>query len=150
MRLRELFEPDLIQLRLQSTSRDEILKELVSMLDLDKKSEKILYKMFKRRQNLGSTGVGNGIAFVFTRTLLVNRLRLGFGRQPEGVDFKAIDDKPVFHFFLILAPPIEATNQFLPAFGKLAQLSRDPEVPELLSKLETREEFLELVDSKDE
>jgi mannitol/fructose-specific phosphotransferase system IIA component (Ntr-type) len=142
MRLKELFDPDLINLRLD-------LKELVSMLGLDKKSAKTLHKMFWRRQNLGSTGVGNGIAFVFTRTKLVDRLRLGFGRQPEGVDFKAMDNKPVFHFFLILAPPIETASQFLPAFGKLAQLSREPDFGGLLSKPETTEEFLDLMDSKD-
>ena len=149
MRLRELFDPDLINLRLEGTSRDEILKELVSMLGLDKKSAKTLHKMFWRRQNLGSTGVGNGIAFVFTRTNFVDRLRLGFGRQPEGVDFKAMDKKPVFHFFLIVGPVHDPANEYLPVFGKLAQFSREPDFGGLLSKPETAEEFLDLIDSRD-
>src|SRR5690554_6988028 len=99
MILREFFDRDVIALDLEGESKDEILKELIGLLGLDEKSEGILFKMLKRRENLGSTGIGNGIAIPHCRSLVVNRLRIAFGRKPAGVDYKAIDDQPVHYFF---------------------------------------------------
>ena len=148
MRLRELFTADVVKLDLESESKDDLLKELVSLLDLDEKSEAILFKTLKRRENLGSTGIGKGIAIPHCRSLVVNRLRLAYGRKPSGVDFKAIDNEPVHNFFLIVAPPLEVSNQYLPVLGKIAQFAKDPEVPEALLELDSAEEFLELLDEK--
>src|SRR5690606_25894324 len=55
MELREFFAEDAIRLNLEGTTKDEILKELISLLKLDEKSEGMLFKMLKRRENLGST-----------------------------------------------------------------------------------------------
>ena len=69
---------------------------------------------------------------------MVNKLRVAFGRKSEGVDFKAIDEKPVNFFFLIVAPPLEVSNQYLPVLGKIAQFSKEPDVPERLLALKSR------------
>ena len=61
MRLREFFSEDAIQLELESTSKDGVLKELVSLLKLDEKAQAMLFKMLKRRETLGSTGIGQHI-----------------------------------------------------------------------------------------
>ena len=148
MRLRELFTAEVVELDLKSDSKDDLLKELVSLLGLDEKSEGILFKTLKRRENLGSTGIGKGIAIPHCRSLVVNRLRLAYGRKPGGTDFNAIDGGPVFNFFLIVAPPLEVSNQYLPVLGKIAQFAKDPEVPERLLELKTPEEFLMLLDQK--
>jgi mannitol/fructose-specific phosphotransferase system IIA component (Ntr-type) len=148
MELREFFSEDVITLDLNGEGKDEILKELISLLQLPEKSEGILYKMLKRRENLGSTGLGHGIAIPHCRSLVVNRLRVAFGRKRTGIDFKAIDDKPVSFFFLIVAPPLEVSNQYLPVLGKVAQLCREADVPKRLNKIETPAEFLELLDEK--
>src|SRR3981081_1791355 len=113
MELRDFFAEDAIKLDLQGTTKDEILKELISLLGLDEKSEGMLYKMLKRRENLGSTGIGRGIAIPHCRSLVVSKLRVAFGRKASGVDFKAIDDKPVNFFFLIVAPPLEGSTQYI-------------------------------------
>lgn len=148
MELREFFSEDVINLDLKGESKDDILKELISLLQLPEKSESILYKMLKRRENLGSTGIGHGIAIPHCRSLVVNRLRVAFGRKRAGIDFKAIDDKPVSYFFLIVAPPLEVSNQYLPVLGKIAQLCREADVPDRLKKIESPAEFLELLDEK--
>jgi PTS system nitrogen regulatory IIA component len=149
MHLREFFSPDAIKLELEGSSKDEILKELISLLSLDEKSEGMLYKMLKRRENLGSTGIGRGIAIPHCRSLVVSRLRVAFGRKPQGIDFKAIDDRPVYNFFLIVAPPLEVSNQYLPVLGKVAQFAKEPDVPERLEKLGSPQEFIELLGEKD-
>lgn len=148
MRLRELFTPEVVNLDIESESKDNILKELIGLLGMDEKSEAILFKTLKRRENLGSTGIGKGIAIPHCRSLVVNRLRLAYGRKPEGVDFKAIDGNPVHNFFLIVAPPLEVSNQYLPVLGKIAQFAKDPEVPTQLKEIETPEEFLKLLEEK--
>ncbi|HEU0052683.1 MAG TPA: PTS sugar transporter subunit IIA [Longimicrobium sp.] len=139
---------DAIQLDLKGESKDEILKELIGLLGVDEKSQGILFKMLKRRENLGSTGIGKGIAIPHCRSLVVNRLRVAFGRKKGGVDFKAVDDQPVFNFFLIVAPPLEVSNQYLPVLGRIAQFAKDGDVPGRLETLGDPKEFLALLGEK--
>jgi len=148
MELRDFFNKEAICLNLKGETKDEIIKELIGLLGLDEKSEGILFKMLKRRENLGSTGIGRGIAIPHCRSLVVNRLRVAFGRKPEGVDFNAIDNQPVYYFFLVVAPPLEVSNQYLPVLGKIAQFAKEPDVPKRLQELKTPEEFLDLIAEK--
>jgi mannitol/fructose-specific phosphotransferase system IIA component (Ntr-type) len=148
MELRDFFSEDAVELNLQSVSKDDVLKELIGLLKLEDKSEAMLFKMLKRRENLGSTGIGRSIAIPHCRSLVVTRLRVAFGRRAAGVDFRAIDDKPVKFFFLIVAPPLEVSNQYLPVLGKIAQFSKEPDVPERLLTISTSAEFMDLLKEK--
>lgn len=148
MELREFFSLEAVELNLKGSSKDDVLKELISLLNLDEKADGMLFKMLKRRENLGSTGIGRGIAIPHCRSLVVNKLRVAFGRKPGGVDFKAMDDKPVNYLFLIVAPPLEVSNQYLPVLGKIAQFGKEIDVPEKLSQLGTPEDFMKLLADK--
>lgn len=148
MELREFFSEDAIKLELEGTTKDDVLKELIALLGLDDKSEGMLFKMLKRRENLGSTGIGRGIAIPHCRSLVVNKLRVAFGRKSSGLDFKAIDEKPVNFFFLIVAPPLEVSNQYLPVLGKIAQFSKEPDVPERLLSISQPSDFMALLEEK--
>jgi mannitol/fructose-specific phosphotransferase system IIA component (Ntr-type) len=148
MELREFFNEGAVQLDLKGEGKDEILKELIALLKVDEKSQGILFKMLKRRENLGSTGIGKGIAIPHCRSLVVNRLRVAFGRKTSGVDFKAIDEQPARYFFLIVAPPLEVSNQYLPVLGKIAQFSKEPDVSTRLDQLTNPSEFLALLQEK--
>lgn len=148
MLLRDFFSTDTIELELEAETKDEALKELVSLFGLDEKSQGILFKMLKRRENLGSTGIGRGIAIPHCRSLVVNRLRVAFGRKASGLDFKAIDGKPVRHIFLIVAPPLEVSNQYLPVLGKIAQFSKEDDIPDLLAGLEEPADFIRLLEER--
>jgi PTS system nitrogen regulatory IIA component len=148
MELRDFFSEDAVELNLQSVSKDDVLKELIGLLKLEDKSEAMLFKMLKRRENLGSTGIGRSIAIPHCRSLVVTKLRVAFGRRSAGVDFRAIDDKAVKFFFLIVAPPLEVSNQYLPVLGKIAQFSKEPDVPERLLSISTPAEFMDLLKEK--
>ncbi len=148
MELREFFAEDAIKLDLEGQTKDDVLKELIGLLKLDEKSDAMLFKMLKRRENLGSTGIGRGIAIPHCRSLVVTKLRVAFGRKASGLDFRAIDDKPVQFFFLIVAPPLEVSNQYLPVLGKIAQFSKEPDVPERLLKLTQPGQFMDLLKEK--
>ncbi len=146
MQLRDFFDRSAVDLNLKGSTKDDILRELVGLLRLDDKNQSILFKMLKRRENLGSTGIGRGIAIPHCRSLVVDRLRVAYGRRAAGVDFNAIDSQPVHDFFLIVAPPLEVSNQYLPVLGKLAQFAKVPEISGRLAEVKTAEEFLDLVE----
>jgi mannitol/fructose-specific phosphotransferase system IIA component (Ntr-type) len=104
--------------------------------------------LLKRRELLGSTGVGRGIAIPHCRSLSLPRLRLAFGLHPAGLDYDSLDHRPVHVFFLIVAPPNEVSNQYLPVLGKIAQFAQGPEVPEALRRLASVEELYGLLEQK--
>src|SRR5512132_2477330 len=143
MELREFFSEDAVKLDLVGTTKDDILRELIGLLKLDEKSEGMLFKMLKRRENLGSTGIGRGIAIPHCRSLVVDRLKLAYGRTRSGVEYRSVDGKPVTNFFMIVAPPLEISNDYLPVLGRLAQFAKQPDVPERLAALKSPEELLD-------
>ena len=65
-----------------------------------------------------------------------------------GRSLGAIDDKPVHFFFLIVAPPLEVSNQYLPVLGKIAQFSKESDVPQRLLGLTEPVQFLDLLKEK--
>jgi nitrogen PTS system EIIA component len=148
MPLKDFFTPDAVSLELRGTAKDGILSELVALLRIDDRSAETLLRVLQRRESLGSTGVGRGIAIPHCRSLVVSRLRLAYGHKTEGIEFQAIDGRPVFDFFLIVAPPLEVSNQYLPVLGKIAQFAKEPDVPQRLAALTSAEEFFRLLEEK--
>ena len=148
MLLREFFSPDAISLDLQGTTKEEILRELIHLLKLDEKSEATLLKKLQQREELGSTGIERGFAIPHARSLVVNKLRVAFGRKASGVDYKTMDSKPAQFFFLIVAPPLEVSNQYLPVLGKIAQFSKEADVASRLQQIASPREFLGLLEEK--
>jgi mannitol/fructose-specific phosphotransferase system IIA component (Ntr-type) len=148
MQLKDFFSPDAITLSLSGGSKDEILAELVGLLRMDERSSGTLLRVIQRRENLGSTGIGRGIAIPHCRSLVVSRLRLAFGHRRDGIEFQAIDAKPVYNFFLIVAPPLEISNQYLPVLGKIAQLAKEPDLPDRLAALKSPDDFFRLLEEK--
>jgi mannitol/fructose-specific phosphotransferase system IIA component (Ntr-type) len=148
MQLREFFQPDAIALDLRGADKDAVLAELVGLLGMGDRNADTLLRVLQRRESLGSTGMGRGIAIPHCRSLVVDHLRLAYGQHRTGVEFQAIDAKPVHHFFLIVAPPLEISNQYLPVLGRIAQFCKDAEVPDRLSQLRNADEFFNLLEAK--
>jgi nitrogen PTS system EIIA component len=148
MHLKDFFTPDSITFALRGESKEEVLAELVALLRMDERSSGTLLRIIQRRETLGSTGIGRGIAIPHCRSLVVNRLRVAFGHRRDGVEYQAVDNKPVTNFFLIVAPPLEISNQYLPVLGRIAQFAKEPDVPDRLAALRTAEDFLRLLEEK--
>jgi len=148
VQLRDLFTRDAISLDLQATSKDAVLAELIGLLRVDDRAAETLLRVLQRRESLGSTGVGRGLAIPHSRSLVTNRLRLAYGRHRTGIDFQAIDGRPVFDFFLIVAPPLEVSNQYLPVLGRIAQFAKDADIPDRLAALTSPEDFFRLLEEK--
>ena len=78
MYLHDFLDSSAIKLDLTSSTKDEVLDEMVALLGLDERSTHQLGRLLKRRELLGSTGVGRGIAIPHCRSLALSRLRLAF------------------------------------------------------------------------
>jgi nitrogen PTS system EIIA component len=148
MRLRDFFTPGAISFDLQATDKDSALDELVRLLGVDPRAGETLLRVLQRRESLGSTGMGRGIAIPHCRSLVANRLRLAYGQSRKGVEFHAIDGRPVHHLFLIVAPPLEISNQYLPVLGRIAQFAKEPDVPDRLAALTQADDFFRLLEEK--
>ena len=148
MPLRDFLDPGSVQLRLAASSREAALPEMVGLLRLGDRPAATIVRQLLRREMLGSTGFGNGIAIPHCRTLAVSRLRLAFGRHEAGIPWQAMDSRPVHVIFLIVAPPAEMSNQYLPLLGRIAQFVQDPQVPRALRELRSAEEFWTLIDQR--
>ena len=137
-----------VHLALDGTTKEEVLGALVSELGLASQDAAMVLRILQRREHLGSTGIGRGVAIPHCRTPLVDRLRIVFGRRPGGVEFEAVDNQPVFYVFLLVAPPIEVSNDYLPVLGRIAQLVKEPDVPQRLGEVASPAEFLQLLAEK--
>jgi len=146
MKLVDFFSADEVSLHLRASEKDTALREMVELLDLDGDAEEILYKLLTKREHLGSTGIGKGVAIPHCRSLVVERLRVAYGRKPEGLAFDAVDAKPVYHFFLIVAPPVEISNQYLPVLGKIAQFCKNPKNLQRLAEASSTDEFFKVIE----
>jgi mannitol/fructose-specific phosphotransferase system IIA component (Ntr-type) len=148
MQLRDFFTDDAVSLDLRASTKDQALEEMAKLLALDERATQTLLRVLRRRESLGSTGVGRGVAIPHCRSLVASRLRLAFGRHTAGLEYGAIDDRPVRFLFLIVAPPLEISNQYLPVLGRIAQFAKEPDVPERLAAMTEPAEFFSLLDEK--
>jgi mannitol/fructose-specific phosphotransferase system IIA component (Ntr-type) len=108
----------------------------------------LLLDMLRRRESLGSTGIGKGVAIPHGRSLAISELRVLFARSEPGVEFDAVDSKPVHLFFLIVAPPQDKRNEYLPLLGRIAELVKDRKVRDRLRKVEDFEDLRELLEEQ--
>lgn len=125
MALTDFLATGSIELDLPAESKDAALAAIVGLLGLEPRPTATLLRLLARRELLGSTGVGRGIAIPHCRSLVVNRLRMAYARLATPLPWEAIDGQPVRHLFLIVAPPVEMANQYLPTLGNLAQFARE-------------------------
>lgn len=148
MRLQDLLDADAIQLDLGGGTKDEVLARMVSLLGLSPSATVTIVDLVRRREGLGSTGVGNSIAIPHCRSLMIDRVRLAFGRHVQGVAYDAMDGEPVHFIFMIVAPPVEVSNLYLTVLGKVAQFVRESDVPTRLGALTEPAGLYALMDEK--
>lgn len=139
------FHEDLFIPELRASSKDGVLKEMAAWLESSKKVYRasIIYDLLKKREGLGSTGIGVGVAIPHCRSIAVEKLTVLFAIKSKGVDFKSADGKPVKLFFMVVAPPHDI--RYLVFLGKLVELLTDKKIKKMLLKVKSFEEFKNLV-----
>jgi PTS system nitrogen regulatory IIA component len=96
----------------KATNKEAALKELLQLAQesgaFPKKVTPALAKKIAEREALGSTGIGNGVAVPHVKGEDVKQVSLVLGRSRAGIEWHAIDGRPVHTIFLLAAPPNEA------------------------------------------
>jgi len=146
VRLLDYIEPHYITEALTATTREGVLRELSRPLvqDLTNSLQEKVIEILLKREELQSTAVGGGIAIPHGKIPEFPRIRIGVGIHPSGVEFRAVDRRPVTLFFLLLAPPQESAL-YLQLLGLIARLIRSQEVRGNLVGARTRQEILDIL-----
>lgn len=144
MNLASLLSKDRIILSLKPGKKEKVIENLVYAIKKGTDAELIVSTLLKREE-LGSTGIGKGIAIPHCRSLAVDKLEIAVGRTTKPMKFNAIDKKPVSLIFLIIAPPQDPGNQYLITLGKIVQIAKVMAKKKLISKPNTPDEFITLI-----
>jgi len=128
---------------LSAATKDEALDEITSKFVENRciRNQDILLAMLKQRENLGSTGIGKAIAIPHGRSTSVKDVMIAFGKSEKGIDFGAVDNKPVHLIFMVVAPPIEQSNKYLPILGKLVETINNIKNRKALMQVQTFEDL---------
>jgi mannitol/fructose-specific phosphotransferase system IIA component (Ntr-type) len=144
----QLLSPASINLSLKSTDRDSVLEELVNQIPQlagQPAARQTLLRALHEREQLYSTGIGDGIALPHARNALVGLVDapiIVFGRRKEGIPYGAIDSAPAKLFFLLIAPTV---TQHLAVLARLGRLLRDPKLRQNLLAAETPQSVIDLI-----
>jgi len=151
MQITGMLKKDSIIEELQATSKRAVLAELSEILRRDTEGlpPGAMVDVLLEREKLGSTGIGDGIAIPHGKLKNLDRLMISFGRSRQGIDFDAIDGRPVHLFFLLMAPE-SSTGQHLKALAKISRMLKDPEFRNGLMAATSAEEIYRKIAEKDE
>jgi mannitol/fructose-specific phosphotransferase system IIA component (Ntr-type) len=134
---------DDIHLALTGATQLDVLRQLTSCFELDPESRSTMLKALLRRESIGATALGHGVAVPHCRTSSLPGLRVAFGRHPAGVAWGAPDAEPVHFIFLLAAPHV--SSEYLPVLGKVAHFLNSPENRRRLGEITSTDEFFRLI-----
>ena len=150
MKLSKFSEENLVTFQLKSSSKEDAIVELVDLVSLStmvKDRDQLLSDVLER-ENLVTTGVGYGVAFPHAKTSAVKGIVIAFGRSANGIDFDAMDHKPVNLFFLIAAPE-DAIGAHLNVMARLSYLMKSETNRQMLMEAGSPGDVLALMDNVD-
>jgi len=151
MRLEQMLKIENINEDLQAKTKTEALLELSSMITkgypiLDQAS---VFNVLQQREKLGSTGIGDGIAIPHGKVSDLKEVVVSFGRSREGIDFEALDGKPVHIFFLLLAPE-DCAGQHLKALARISKMLKTGNFRRKLMEAKDKTDLYKIIMEQDE
>ena len=145
-KISELVIPEGIVLQVNNNEKIAVIKELAQIL-IDKNivnNAEDFFSAVLRRENMESTGIGQGVAIPHARTTAVKNLTIVFGRSKDGVDFSSLDGLPSHLIFLIAAPEDKKT-EYIITLAKLSKLLRKSEARHALEVAQSKEEVIQAI-----
>jgi PTS system nitrogen regulatory IIA component len=150
MKIMDILVKDAVILDVDSGDKASVLKRLAaavagaeSGLDANR-----LLQVLVERENLQSTGIGDGVAIPHGKLAGLNRLLAGFARSRRGVDFESIDGQPT-HLFFLLVVPEHSGGMHLKALARISRFFRDAGFRKALMEAETREDVIRAIEEED-
>ena len=150
MRITDLLKKEGIELNVKINNKSEAINRLVDLMDntgnLSNKEE--YKKTVLAREELSTTGIGDGIAIPHGKTSAVKKAGLSAMVSKEGIDYDALDGKPA-HLFFMIAAPEAASNLHLDVLARLSTILMDESFRLELINAKDKDEFLRLIDEKE-
>lgn len=152
MKFSDFIAPKAVQAVLTSTAKEAVIGELVDSLvasgNIKQSDREDIIKAILKREELGSTGIGRGIAVPHTKHAGVDKLVGTVGVSPEGIDFDSLDGQKAQLFFLLVSPP-DRPGDHLRALENISRQLRDETFCRYLKQSKNTEDILQLLEEAD-
>lgn len=152
MKFADFISVKAIKPELDSKDKEAVIRELAASLvasgDIMEDSAESIIKAILKREELGSTGIGRGIAVPHTKHPSVEKLVGTVGVSSEGVDFNSLDGESVHLFFLLVSPP-DRPGDHLRALENISRQLRDDMFCKFLKQSKSVEDIKTLLDEAD-
>jgi fructose-specific phosphotransferase system IIA component len=151
MKLMDFLIPDAIESNLKSTNKTDAIKELVVLLKNTGTiaDYELVASVVLEREELGSTGIGEGIAVPHGKSEAVDKVVAAFGRSEKGIDFQSEVDKTPVRLVFLLVAPIGSSGPHLLALARISRLLKSKDFRERLLKAKSKSEILEIFKSEE-
>ena len=148
--IRDLLQDNLIIEELESVDKPGVLREFARLLKTRKRidNEEDLVRLLQEREALGSTGIGDGVAIPHCKLPMSAEMIVAFGRTSTGVDYQAMDSRPVFLFFLLVTSE-DRPGDHLKALARISRIIKNPALRESLRTAPDRRELQRLIYQED-
>ena len=134
-------------------SKEDVIRELVDLLvragAIKEKDNHKLVQILMKRESLGSTGIGQGVAIPHGKSDCVTKLVAAFGVSRTGVAFDSLDGEPVTLFFLLVAPE-DSAGPHLKALARISRLLKDKHFSDSLRAARDERALLKTLRDEDE
>lgn len=150
MKIAEFLSPKAVVAQLRAQSKPDVLAELSRSLVAahpELQQEKLV-EVLQERERLGSTGIGEGVAIPHGKLAGLPQLVASFGVARDGVDFEAIDGRPTYLFFALVAPENSA-GIHLKALARISRLFKNPDFRQAILDAQSPEEIYRLIAEED-
>lgn len=150
MKIMESLVRDAVILDLGVCNKREALAEMADALakvEPQIEADRLLDVLLEREE-LQSTGIGEGVAIPHGKMAGLDRLVASFARSSEGIDFESIDGQPTHHFFLLVVPE-HSGGQYLKALARISRFFRDPSFRRQLSEAESLDDVVRAIEEED-
>jgi fructose-specific phosphotransferase system IIA component len=150
MQILDFLTVDAIKMSLESKTKKDVIKELVELLVKSGKvkDKKKMLQTLMEREELGSTGIGQGIAIPHGKSDTVSDLAAAFGLSADGISFDSLDGEPVNIFFLLVAPE-GAAGAHLKALARISSLLKDKYFRKSLVSAKTPEDVIKVIQEEE-
>lgn len=152
MKLSDFVVSQSILPNLESSSKEDAIRMMVESLKtagaIQLEDQEGIVAAILKREELGSTGIGNGVAVPHTKHPSVDRLVATIAISREGVDFASLDGESVFILFLLVSPP-DRPGDHLRALESISRHLRNQNFCNFLRQSKTGEAIVELLDEAD-
>jgi len=153
MKFADFITKDAIRAELKAETKEAVIKELVQALldagEIEADQQEDIVASIMKREELGSTGIGRGVAVPHTKHPSVQKLVGTVGVSEGGVDFDSLDGERVQLFFLLISPP-ERPGDHLRALENISRQLRDETFCRFLKQSKTADDISQLLQEADD